>query len=186
MPLMPEPIVHQDGTNKNDCERTAAKRLIAKLRQDHPQLPLMVPEASLSSNGPHIEMVQDHALHYILGVTEGDHAFLCQQVAAAEQAGQVPSDDRHAQATGIPHHLRDVSDVPRKASNAALRGNFIECWEREQDKGPHCSWVTDLRVNKGTASQLMRGGRARWQIDNETFNTLKNQGYNCAPNCGHG
>jgi hypothetical protein len=24
----------------------------------------------------------------------------------------------------------------------------------------------------------MRGGRARWKIENETFNTLKNQGYN--------
>ena len=36
IPLMPEPIVKQDGTSKNDCERNAAKRFIAKLRQDHP------------------------------------------------------------------------------------------------------------------------------------------------------
>ena len=35
---MPEPIVKQDGTTKNDCERHAAKRFIAKLRQDHPHL----------------------------------------------------------------------------------------------------------------------------------------------------
>src|SRR5439155_14929792 len=34
IPLMPEPIVKQDGTEKNDCERNTAKRLIAKLRQD--------------------------------------------------------------------------------------------------------------------------------------------------------
>jgi hypothetical protein len=26
----------------------------------------------------------------------------------------------------------------------------------------------------------MRGGRARWKIENETFNTLKNQGYHSA------
>ncbi len=26
--------------------------------------------------------------------------------------------------------------------------------------------------------QLMRGGWARWKVENETFNTLKNQGYN--------
>src|SRR5262245_22145728 len=32
----------------------------------------------------------------------------------------------------------------------------------------------------------MRGGRARWKIDNETFNTLKNQGYQFEPNYGHG
>ncbi len=25
---------------------------------------------------------------------------------------------------------------------------------------------------------IMKGGRARWKVENETFNTLKNQGYN--------
>jgi len=28
IPLMPEPIVNRDGTDKNDCERNAAKRLL--------------------------------------------------------------------------------------------------------------------------------------------------------------
>jgi len=32
----------------------------------------------------------------------------------------------------------------------------------------------------------MRGGRARWKIENETFNTLKNQGYQFEHNFGHG
>jgi len=36
IPFMPEPIVKQDGTTKNDCERNAAKRFLVKLRQDHP------------------------------------------------------------------------------------------------------------------------------------------------------
>ena len=33
---------------------------------------------------------------------------------------------------------------------------------------------------------VMRGGRARWKIENETFNTLKNQGYHFEHNFGHG
>ena len=32
----------------------------------------------------------------------------------------------------------------------------------------------------------MRAGRSRWRIENETFNTLKNQGYNFSHNYGHG
>ena len=32
----------------------------------------------------------------------------------------------------------------------------------------------------------MRGGRACWKIENETFNTLKNQGYHFEHNYGHG
>src|SRR5262252_6939319 len=84
IPLMPEPIIRPDGATKNDCERNAAKRFIAKLRQDHPHLKFIVTEDSLSSNAPHIETLHIHGLHYILGVKEGDHAYLFQQVQAAE------------------------------------------------------------------------------------------------------
>src|SRR5438552_16769 len=89
MPLMPEPIGTDDGTDKKDCERRAAKRFIAKLRQDHPHLKFIITEDSLSSNAPPIETLHDHALHYILGVKEGDHTWLSQQVEAAEHAGRV-------------------------------------------------------------------------------------------------
>jgi hypothetical protein len=46
--------------------------------------------------------------------------------------------------------------------------------------------VTDVRVNQRHVFRLMRGGRARWKIENETFNTLKNQGYHFEHNDGHG
>jgi hypothetical protein len=186
IPLMPEPIIKQDGADKNDCERNAAKRLIAKLRQDHPHLKVIVTEDSLSSNAPHIEVLQDHHLHSILGVKEGDHAYLFEHVAAAERAGRVLSYDREDTKTGLRHRFRFVRDVPLNEANGDLRVNFLECWEWNRDQVQHFSWVTDLRVNKGTVYQLMRGGRARWRIENETFNTLKNQGYHFEHNYGHG
>jgi Transposase DDE domain len=186
IPLMPEPILKQDGTNKNDCERSAAKRLIAKLRQDHPHLKLIVTEDSLSSNAPHIEVLRDHQMHYLLGVKEGDHPALYEHVAAAERAGRVIYYDRDDVKTSLRHRFRFVSDVPLNKAHVDLHVNFLECWEWDQDQVQHFSWVTDLRVNKGTVYQLMRGGRARWRIENETFNTLKNQGYHFEHNFGHG
>jgi len=186
IPLMPEPIVKQDGTDKNDCERNAAKRFMAKLRQDHPHLKFIVTEDSLSSNAPHIETLHTHDLHYILGVKEGDHAFLFKQVEAAEQARRVTNYERHDRASGIRHRFRFVNDVPLNESNADVWVNFIEYWEIGHDKVQHFSWVTDLRVSKRNVFRLMRGGRARWKIENETFNTLKNQGYHFEHNYGHG
>ena len=186
IPLMPEPIIKQDGTEKNDCERNAAKRFIAKLRQDHPHLKFIITEDSLSSNAPHIETLHDHGCHYILGVKEGDHAYLFKQVQAAEEAGRVTSYDRHDRAAGVVHRFRFVNDMPRNESRSDVRVNFIEYWEVSPDKVQHFSWVTDFRVNKANVYKLMRGGRARWKIENETFNTLKNQGYNFDHNYGHG
>jgi hypothetical protein len=186
IPLMPEPIVKYDGTAKNDCERNAAKRFIAKLRKDHPHLKCIVTEDSLSSNAPHIETLHAYGLHYILGVKEGDHTYLFQQVQAAEHAGQVTSYERHDRAAGVVHRFRFVNDMPLNASNVDVRVNFIEYWEIGKDKIQHFSWVTDIRVSKRNVYHLMRGGRARWKIENETFNTLKNQGYNFEHNYGHG
>jgi len=186
IPLMPEPIMNRDGTEKNDCERNAAKRFVAKLRQDHPHLKCIVTEDSLSSNAPHIETLQHYNLHYILGVKEGDHAYLFHQVQAAEHAGRVSSYERHDRAARVVHRFRFVNQVPLNAANSTMQVNFIEYWEIGQHKVQHFSWVTDLRVSQRNVDQLMRGGRARWKIENETFNTLKNQGYHFEHNYGHG
>lgn len=186
IPLMPEPIVKQDGTGKNDCERNAAKRFIVKLRKDHPHLTFIVTEDSLSSNAPHIETLHAHGLHYILGVKDGDHASLFAQVQAADQAGRVTHYERHDRAARVIHRFRFVHDVPLNTSNRDVRVNFLEYWEVGEHKVQHFSWVTDLHVSQRNVYHLMRGGRARWKIENETFNTLKNQGYHFEHNYGHG
>jgi hypothetical protein len=159
---------------------------VAKLRQDHPHLKFIITEDSLSSNAPHIDTLQTHGLHYLLGVKEGDHAYLFEQVQAVEHAGHVTYYERHDRAAGIVHRFRFVNDVPLNESNMDVRVNFIEYWERGNDTVQHFSWVTDLRVSKHNVYRLMRGGRARWKIENETFNTLKNQGYHFEHNYGHG
>src|SRR5919204_2226189 len=146
IPLMPEPIVQQDGTEKNDCERHAAKRFIAKLRHDHPHLKFIVTEDSLSSNAPHIETLHVYGLRYLLGVKAGDHAYLFQQVQAAEHAGRMTYYERHDRAAGLVHRVRFLNDVPLNASHAEVRVNFIEYWEMGKDKSQHFSWVTNIRV----------------------------------------
>jgi hypothetical protein len=148
MPLMPEPIVQQDGTDKNDGERNAAKRFLVKLRQDHPHLKFIVTEDSLSSNAPHIETLHDHGCHYILGVKAGDHAYLFKQVQAAEEAGRMAKYERHDRAAGVVHRFRFVNDVPLNASRADVRVNFMEYWESGKDTVQHFSWVTNVRVSK--------------------------------------
>jgi len=186
IPLRPEPIVQPDGTAQNDGERHATKRFIAKLRQDHPHLTCIITEESLSSNAPHIETRHDAGCRSILGGKEGEHAYVCKHVQAAAEAGHVTDYERQDRAAGVIHRFRCVNDMPLNASRVDVRGNFIAYWEIGPDQVQHCSWVTDVRVSKRNVYKLMRGGRARWKMANETFNTLKNQGYNFEHNYGHG
>jgi hypothetical protein len=47
------------------------------------------------------------------------------------------------------------------------------------------SFVTDL-PHRDNVAELTACGRARWKIENETFNVLKTKGYNLDHNFGHG
>lgn len=188
IPLAPEMIIRQDGSKKNDCERNAARRFLQKLRQDHPHLPLIVVEDGLSSNGPHIRDLQQHRMHYILGVKQGDHPLLFHHLEQAAKQGEItehtmvdPKDPK------VTHVFRFLNGAPLNQSNIDLSVNVIEYWQRsEKKKTLHFSWVTDFTVTRENVYQLMRGGRARWKIENETFNTLKNQGYHFEHNYGLG
>jgi len=180
MPRMPAPIVNRDGPSKNEGARKAAKRFGAKLRQDHPPLQCLGTAESLSANAPHIAPLHEYALPSILGVHDGEHASGFQQVQAAEPAGRVTAYERHARAAGLGHRLRCLHNVPLKASPVEGRGHCIAYWAMGQAQVQHCSWITNLRVTTRHVFHLRRGGRARWQIDNETCNTLQNQGYHFA------
>jgi hypothetical protein len=184
IPLAPEAIVKQDGTTKNDCERNAAKRFFSQLRQDYPEWPFIITEDALSANAPHLQELKKHNLRYILGVKAGDHAFLFEYVAAAHQAGQTT--EYECKEKEVIHRFRFINQVPLNASHPNLLVNFIEYWEIDGNKGQHFCWITDFIVTTANVFELMRGGRARWKIENETFNTLKNQGYHFEHNYGHG
>jgi hypothetical protein len=186
IPLAPEPIVQQDGSTKNDCERNAAKRLLRKIRQEHPRLPLIVVEDGLASNGPHVRELIDLRMHFILGVKPGDHALLFQEVVAAIDEDRVTTVSW--QDGDVLCEIDFVNDVPLNESNQDLRVNFLQYAEYgpEGEQRKYFTWITDLRIQRSNARLLVRGGRARWKIENETFNTLKNQGYHYEHNYGHG
>ena len=184
IPVAPEPIIKQDGVKKNDCERNAAKRFLVKLRQDYPRLPFIIIEDALSSNAPHIQELKRHNLRFILGAKSGDHVYLFEHVRQADERGE--STHFEVKEGGVIHRFRFMNDVPLNESNADVRVNFLEYWEVKSGKTQHFSWVTDFTITRENAFDLMRGGRARWKIENETFNTLKNQGYHFEHNFGHG
>jgi hypothetical protein len=186
IPLMPEPIVHQDGTTKNDCERNAAGRFLDKFRQDHPFLEVIVIEDGLASNGPHIEDLIHHNCRFILGAKRGDHAALFADMDAAVAEGTALTFTVEDPETGIVHHFRWICGVALNKSHPDLKVNLLEYWESNGEKTQYFSWVTDLELNEQTVQTIMRGGRTRWKVENETFNTLKNQGYNLEHNYGHG
>ncbi len=84
IPLVPEPIVKGDGNTKNDCKRNASKRLLKDLRIEHPHLKAIIVEDALSSNYPHLSLLDELNLEYVIGVKPGDHEYLFDWIKAAK------------------------------------------------------------------------------------------------------
>lgn len=183
IPLAPEAILKTDGQTKNDCERSAAKRLLQHIRREHPHLKLTVTEDGLSSNGPHIRLLKELDMHFILGAKPNDHGFLFNWVENSDEVRTYEKCDKD----GTVHRFRYLNHVPLNDANFDLEVNFLDYEEiKPNGKHQHFSWVTDFHLSELTVYLVMRGGRARWKIENETFNTLKNQGYHYEHNYGHG
>lgn len=191
IPLAIEPIVKQDGETKNDCERNATRRLLKRIRLLYPQLKLIVVEDGLASNAPHIGDLKDLKMSYLLGAKPGDHIHLFDQVIAAGDEDRIETLTRVDPIGNriIQSETQYVSDLPLNASHSSLRVNFLQHFEYDPVSGEvskRFSWVTDIELDRSLLSKFVAGGRSRWRIENETFNTLKNQGYHFEHNYGHG
>lgn len=183
IPLCPETIQNEDGSEKNDCERNAAKRFIENFKREHPHLKVIIIADGIASNAPYIRLLEVNLMDYILGAKPGDHKFLFDLADVSEETRDYEIlDDR-----GFLHQFRYINDVALNKSNQDVRVNFLEYMQTDPSgKETLFSWVTNIKINQDNVFALMKGGRARWKIENETFNTLKNFGYNFEHNYGHG
>ena len=185
IPLAPEPITKGDGATKNDCERTAAKRLLTRVRDHYGHLRPMIIEDGLASNGPHIKLLNSMGFSYILGAKPGDHEALFRRVDERMRRGDV-AEFEVKDAAQVIRGYRFINQLPLNDSHPDLLVNVLEFWEVIGERVQNFSWVTDMLLTTDTVEAVMRGGRVRWHIENATFNTLKNQGYHLEDNDGHG
>lgn len=184
LPIGHEAIVNADGDSKNDCEYNASKRLIPSLRKDHPHLKICVLMDGLHAKAPTIKMCQENSMHYIIVARDNDHSHLWKQINDPCVCNVQTVEKKES---GITTRYNFANNLELNASNTDVKVNVIERLEYEGDKKISRSvWITDYETTEENVEELSEMGRARWKIENETFNTLKNQGYNYEHNYGHG
>ena len=184
-----EPIVQQDGTTKNDCELNAAKRLYQQLDENYASYKqrynFLVVEDALYANAPHLRQLQDVGYSFIINVKPDSHKSLFAHIEGRRSRKQIKTHTVHQD--GSTHRFEWVNDIPLNNTDGALRINFLH-YQQTNSKGKTTTftWVTDIKITAKRCYAIMRAARARWKIENETFNTLKNLGYHFEHNYGHG
>jgi len=181
-----EPVLKADGSKKNDCERNAAKRLCQGLDERYPDLKPLLVEDALYANAPHIRQITGYGWLFVLNVKPDSHESLERQFAGRRASGQV-KELRITDPQGIEHYFAWTNDLCLCERAVDVKVNYLLYEQTDrQGKVSRWTWITNIPLNARSVQSLMRAGRARWKIENETFNTLKNQGYNFEHNYGHG
>ena len=140
---------------------------------------------SLYSKQPFVEKLTGGRFSFLLVAKPGDHINLYKDVAGLRRGNLL--DRHHTVHRGERREYEWVTGLPLNGKPDSPLINFIQFRIVKNGKVTYRNaWVTDLVPTTDNIAQLVRAGRARWKIENEGFNTLKNQGYHLKHNFGHG
>lgn len=188
IPMMPEEISNRDGSTKQDCEINASKRLIPKIRQSHPRLPMVWLADSLYATTPFINLIQSNSDdNFILRIKKGDHKHLYDCIEKME-----PEKHEHTINNGKETlYYRWYNKLKLNASSS-IDVNVLKVYSTKTDRHGNKNstivgvWVTDLDITLESVTEITKAARSRWMIENECFNILKTHGYAIDHSYGHG
>jgi len=185
-PVGCEAIVNGDGAVKNDCEMNALKRLLPQVRQAFGQEePILQLLDALYHNGPCIRALQAEDMRFIIGA-KGDH-YVKVQVERLRAQGQMQKQTWEEK--GRICTVEYTEGLLLSGSHPDIKVNYFSLSEVDKKSGQqrfYSDWITDVGLDGLDMRELTAVARSRWKVENETFNTLKNQGYNLEHNYGHG
>lgn len=199
IPFFPEPIIKQDGTDKNDCEYNAFIRFLEHFQREHYKLNVIFVLDALYANTPLVNLLNEKDIPFIISVKNNKAALFRQfgedkrnniairEVDTSFSGEKVPK--RTVRTYDYTQNLKLGQDMS-SATVHMVDFNESTTWRstkgEDKETKRHFSFITNIEPTPKSVRILVEGGRARWKIENETFNTLKNQGYYLEHNYGHG
>jgi hypothetical protein len=185
-PLPSEFIVPQDGDKKQDCEMKAARRWIDHFGDTCKQYNPIYLGDDLYAKQPICLDIINHSSSFIFTCKDASHKTLTEF-----RKGLAPSYLMRTRGIGSQkrdYHYRWIEDLPMRDGKDSLNVNWLDI-EIANSKGKityHTSFITNIKPTRENIVELIKCGRTRWKIENETFNVLKNNGYHLEHNFGHG
>ena len=189
--LTPEFITPQDGHKKQDCENAAAKRWLKSNGARLKQLGVTILGDDLYCKQPICKVIRDEGLDFILTCLEKSHPTLYEFIAVQPENIQTLEVFRWKGKHQYRDTYRFLNNLPLRGGEDALNVNWCELvttkvGDSSRKKLYHNTFATNLLITKENVEDIVRDGRARWKVENENNNVLKNNGYNLKHNFGHG
>lgn len=190
LPLMPEFIRNEDGTEKQDCEIKASKRWIDKNEAWLTENKVTFLGDDLYSRSPFCKRIQSlKDVDFIFTCKATSHTYLANWLNDFEEKDwkKVKVTEKKGNKSRT-YSYKFMNSVPLCGEKEAPVVNYFEM-EVTDNKGKvlyRNSYVTSHTLTPSHIHSVACVGRSRWKIENEVFNILKNNGYHFGHNFGHG
>ena len=160
--------------SKQDSELKASYRLLARLKSNFPQLKICLALDSLFANQQIMEIAEKYHWKYIINFKAGSIPTVAQEFEAL-----LPLEPENR----LTFYQKDVQQDYKWVKQIDHEGhlvNVLSCHEIKENQQPKdFVWLTNLNVtSKNCFIIANQGGRKRWKIENEGFNTQKTGGFN--------
>jgi len=163
---------------KQDCELKALTRLAPQLKHDFPQLQICLSVDALMACGRFLGLCQENHWHYVVTFKPGSLPAVWEDfqgllTLCPEQVRRIRTPDGRDLEYRWVNGLSYVDDQGRPHTF-----NAIQCLQLEEGQQSTFAWITDWLVTpENVIAIAQQGGRDRWKIENQGFNTQKNGGY---------
>ena len=167
-------FVENEGseTEKQDCERKACFRLMERLKREFPMLPICMCGDSLYACERFFRECGKKKWHFLLRFKEGSIPTVYKEYKTLKE------EERNRREWETEKETL-CYDYVNKIDYNGIGLNFVEYEEKEKATGNvgRFYFLTDFQVSQKNVRRLVEEGRRRWKIENEGFNTQKQQGY---------
>ena len=189
--MPPEYIMPQDGHAKQDCERAAGTRWLAKHAARVAPHGVTFLGDDLSSNQPFCALVLHNRCHCILTCKPDSPPKFSERLALGQATGGMAEREgrrwngRFTEVTLV----RSINDVLLRGGADALAVHWFAITVVKATTGEqlyHHSCLSKHRLTADNVMPVAQASRGRWKIENENNTVLKTKGYHLEHNLGHG
>lgn len=163
------------GRDKQDCELLAFYRWAKRFKKIYPQLKICLLLDSLYARRPVFWLCKKYGWKYIIVLKEGAQKDLYNWYETIRDKGQ-EKNHKDLIFKDLSQYYRWISPFEHFTGEIF---HIFECLEKKSKKSDeNWVWITNIEITKENVDKLGNGGgRLRWKVENEGFNSQKNGGY---------
>lgn len=163
----------REDVPKQDCETNAAKRLLGRLKEEYPRLPICIQGDCLYATEPVMEICRRNGWKYIFTHKATRQKNVEESYRWIEEGGGKTEIKGICSEQGTGGYINHVEKVAGKAETMNLYEYEYEYRKKDVMTKVKFQWISDIELTKRNLEEMITAARGRWKIENEGFNSQK-------------